>query len=214
MDLAWNGKSCAPFEVLRASVAKDSRLVESYVRGADLVANYSQSPTRAVAPHFYWRATYDAKAEAAGIESVISIQTDLLDSQPLSMVESFAIGVRLFHAPKLEPEAFTERTTKRWGNYPLFAADSVTNLIVLRHEQLGISYAELVHPSDFDLSQLEFRLDGRSGLKSMLFSKPHLEKGVIRRARICGWFLPAKNDLAVAAELAKQFVEEPLPLTT
>jgi hypothetical protein len=40
------------------------------------------------------------------------------------------------------------------------------------------------------------------------------KKGVIRRARIAGWFLPLANDLAAAAALAQAFVGEPLPLTT
>jgi hypothetical protein len=47
----------------------------------------------------------------------------------------------------------------------------------------------------------------------MLFPE-RLEKGVIRLARICGWFMPAENDLATAVELAKRFVAEPPPLTT
>jgi hypothetical protein len=41
----------------------------------------------------------------------------------------------------------------------------------------------------------------------------HLEKGVIRRGRVCGWFMPAENDLETAVALARQFVAEPLPLT-
>jgi hypothetical protein len=110
----------------------------------------------------------------------------------------------------LEARAFAECNANQWLN----AADSPTNLVVLRHDLLGISYAEIVHPSDLDSLQLVLRQDGRAGAKSVLFQKPQLEKGVIRRARICGWFLPAENDLAVAVELARQFIEEPFPLTT
>jgi hypothetical protein len=207
-DLAWRGRSCTAFEVLRPRVAPDTQLVESYVRGADLVANFTQSVTCAVAPHYYWRARNIASFEAAGIEMVVSVQTDLLESQPGSVVRSLAQGVRLFHAARLEPRAFAEHG----ANQPL-SSESATNLVVFRHDQLGISYAELVHPSDLESFQLAFRQDGRSGTISVLFQKPQLEKGVIRRARICGWFLPAENDLAVAVELARQFIDEPLPLT-
>jgi hypothetical protein len=211
MDLAWNGKSCDPFEVLCANVAKDARVVESYVRGADLVVNYSQSPGSAVAPHFYWRADFASEVEAARIEMVVSVQTNLLDSRPGALVRSFSRGARLFHACRLESQALVEVSE----NHLFSPAESQTHLVILRHEPLGVSYAELVHPSDLEsLQLLLFQHDGRTSTMSMLFQKPQLEKGVIRRARICGWFLPTENDLAVAVELAKQFVDEPVPLTT
>lgn len=210
LDLAWRGRSCAAFEVLRTIVAPDTRVVESYVRYADLVVNYTQSAACAVAPQFYWRARYITETDAVAIETIVSLQTNLLESLPSSMIRSLAKNARLFHAPRLDAGAFTLRSE----NHLLSAVESQTHLVVLRHESLGISYAEMVHPSDFESLLLKFQADDHSGTFSILFQKPHLEKGVIRRARICGWFLPAENDLAVAVELAKQFIDEPLPLTT
>ena len=49
-------------------------------------------------------------------------------------------------------------------------------------------------------------------LRATLFPE-RLEKGVIRRGRVCGWFMPVENDLETAVRLARAFVEEPLPLT-
>jgi hypothetical protein len=84
-------------------------------------------------------------------------------------------------------------------------------LFVFRQPELGLSYAEMVHPTDFVSAEANGRPP--TCVRSTLFPEG-LEKGVIRRARICGWFLPTENDLETAVELAKQFVDEPLPLTT
>jgi len=70
----------------------------------------------------------------------------------------------------------------------------------------------MVHPSDF--AGASVALDGRQPMvvNSTLFPE-RLEKGVIRRGRICGWLMPVENDLATATILARSFVDEPLPLT-
>jgi hypothetical protein len=89
-------------------------------------------------------------------------------------------------------------------------------LFVFRKSEQDFSYAELVHPTDFHSAVVNegcgpFEESGP--LRAQLFPE-RLEKGVIRRARICGWFMPAENDLETAVTLAKRFVDEPLPLTT
>ena len=73
----------------------------------------------------------------------------------------------------------------------------------------------MAHPTDFVSTELTHQdhMHGWNFFATKLLAE-RLEKGVIRRARICGWFLPAENDLSVAVELAKQFIDEPLPLTT
>jgi hypothetical protein len=70
----------------------------------------------------------------------------------------------------------------------------------------------MVHPSDFVTAQVQWNESGSPMVSATLFPES-LEKGVIRRARLSGWFLPAENDLQAAVELAKRFVNEPLPLT-
>jgi hypothetical protein len=207
-DLEWCGKSCTSFEVLRCGVPPDARIIERYVRGGDFVVSCSQSAAGDVARDYYWRARFFKEFDAARIELVVSAQTSLLDSRPGSFVRSHAQGVRMFHASHLEAEAYTEHVRSHRFHH----TESQTHLVVLRHEPLGVSYAEMIHPSDFEYMQLKFSPDGHSEIRSVLQSEP-LEKGVIRRARICGWFMPAENDLATAVELARQFIDEPLPLT-
>lgn len=190
------------------------KLDEAYVRGADLVATYAKTPPYHVAPQVYWRATWIAAWNAVKLELVLSVQTDLLDSQPRTTIESGGQATSLWLAEELAPGEFREWSP---GDPPTFrSSPALPQLYVIRREEAGFSYAELVHPSDFVAASIDADL-GTTGdifsVRSTLFPE-RLEKGVIRRARVCGWFLPRENDLAATAELAREFVAEPLPLTT
>jgi hypothetical protein len=181
---------------------------ERYVRGSDFVATYAKSDEFPVAPQFYWRACLHEAFSAVQVQMILSVQTDLLDSHPEASVNSFAIESRLFHAPTLQIDSFREVSDS-----VLYEADAGReHLFVFRNEALDLSYAQMVHPTDFVAVQIQMN-ESRPPLVSVTLFPESLEKGVIRRARISGWFLPAENDLAAAVELAKQFVHEPLPLT-
>ncbi len=156
---------------------------ECYIRGSDLVASFERPGPLAAVPHVYWRVRHDKAARAVGVELIVSMRTDLLDSEPQTHVVT-----ELSHAT-IRPE-------------PLRILDLSG----------GISYFQIVHPDD--LFAVEERHAGdRYRITTTLFPE-RLEKGVIRRARICGWFLPSDSDLAVAVELAREFIAEPPPLTT
>jgi hypothetical protein len=184
---------------------------ERYVRGCDFIATYARTDDFPVAPQFYWRAAQHASHSAVQIQMILSVQTDLLDSHPEASVNSFALESQLFHASKLHAAAFEELMSSN----ALAASGggaSREHLFVFRNENLGLSYAQMVHPSDF--VAVDWRVEqSRPPLVSSTLFPESLEKGVIRRARISGWFLPAENDLAAAVQLAQQFVDEPLPLT-
>ncbi len=209
-EIIWNRQLalCRPLQLL----CNEGPRVEAYIRGNDLVSTY-ESRLPHGAPQIYWR-LHAGSPPAIGVEVVLSMRTELLDSQPLSAVDSMAADVRAFHSTSLDATDFApvdfDGAPHRWTS-----ADAATHLFALRSERLKMTYAEMVHPSDFVsavLSKPEPEIDSWH-LKSVLFPES-LEKGVIRRARICGWFLPAENDLAVAVQLARKFIEEPLPLTT
>jgi len=183
---------------------------EQYVRGRDLVASYVRTDGYPFAPHFYWRATHHASVGAVQIEMILSVQTDLLDSHPEASIHSFGLKSQLFAACGLKEQQFDEVDRQR-ESISFDSRDCNEHLLLFRNEAFNVSYAELFHPSDF--------VERRATLKneswfceSVLFPE-RLEKGVIRRARISGWFLPAENDLATAVKLARQFIDEPLPLT-
>ena len=79
-----------------------------------------------------------------------------------------------------------------------------------------LCYAEMVHPDDFQNSELTTATDERGPvwtLRHLLFPE-NLEKGVILRARVlAAWF---KRDDAAhgAAQLFRDFSASALPLTT
>jgi hypothetical protein len=75
------------------------------------------------------------------------------------------------------------------------------------------SYAEMVHPADFAGASLELRGEELLRFSHPLFAE-RLEKGVIRRVRLCGVFLPRDRDLEKASAIYRNFIAEPLPLTT
>ena len=210
-DLAWSGKAAYGWAPLQLICGADRR-IESYVRGGDLISTYESNGPQGT-PQVYWRLHCDDHRPMVGIEVVLSMRTDLLDGIPLSAVDTLVSGATLYHALALDVAAFAP--LRHGKSRSIDAAQSTTHLFVLRDKNLGLSYAEMVHPTDFAsvvISSPESAVESWH-IKSMLFPE-RLEKGVIRRGRICGWFLPRENDLAVAVELARQFIDEPLPLTT
>jgi hypothetical protein len=213
LKAAWNGRT-ADFHVLQLRpplVELPGReLIESYVRGSDLVATFERRPPVTVAPQIYWRARYHPPLSAAALEVVISMHTDLLDSEPYSAVDSVGSNCELWHSTIMDREGFERYTSQ--GPIHFTASESQTHLFVFRSGEL--SYVEMVHPADFVAAEVDFRGEALGSLRvrSLLFPE-RLEKGVIRRGRVCGWFMPAENDLVNAVELARHFVDEALPLT-
>jgi hypothetical protein len=200
LEKTWFNTPCDELAVLQLAAplterAPTSELVDSFVRGSDLVASYARTPPLTVAPQIYWRASFHESLSAVGIEIVLSMHTDLLDSQPFSTINSIGFDCELFHAEELDSPSFGQLTETQAP--ARFDADhSSQNLFVLRNRRLGISYAEMVHPGDFVAAEIDFRGEkfGSYQIHSLFFPE-RLEKGVIRRGRICGWFLPAENDL-------------------
>jgi hypothetical protein len=158
-------------------------ITECYIRGSDLVTSFERPGPLAAVPHVYWRVRHGNAARAVGIELIVSMRTDLLDSEPQTHVVT-----ELSHA------------TIRYEPFRMLDLPG------------GVSFFQIVHPDDLFAVE-ERRIGDRYRIRATLFPE-RLEKGVIRRARICGWFLPSDSDLAVAVELAREFIAEPPPLTT
>jgi len=213
----WNGTPIDSFQVLftRGPSAETLCLVldDWHVRGNDLVATFQKLPPDQIAPEISWRASLLRESSAVKLEMMLSVRTDLLDSAPLVTVNSFHRGGQLLTSHSLARPDFQTDGQDGDSNEIAVDRDSNEHLFLLRDQQRGVSYAQMTHPSDFYSAGIDH--DSISGLwhvRESLFPE-RLEKGVIRRGRICGWFLPVKNDEAAAVELAKQFIAEPLPLT-
>jgi hypothetical protein len=221
---SWNGRGLEALSILSAApplaAQKPVSPAETYVRGNDLVCRFAPTESDRITPELYWRADYDSKFLAARIELVYSVHTELLDSRPQAKIGSLARSGPLWFATALEHGGF--KSFDQSAREQSFSSElSAIHLTVLRNEDIGLSYAEMVHPTDYLGRTIRYlprdvSIPGQPAtlcLESLLFSSA-LEKGVIRRARICGWFMPVENDLETAVELAKRFVDEPLPLTT
>lgn len=186
-------------------------LSEAYIRGFDLVATYAPLPPFTIQPQIYWRLRQAPARDAYGVELILSVQTSQLDSEPFMPVSSQFTGI-------------TSITTwKRGGNsqsrqvseLPLTfrSAEGAEGMIGFESRNLrGHVYVEMVHPSDFHTVTIESASDGKVRVVTENF-REHLEKGVIRRARICGWFLTQADWKNAAWELFDAFRSEPAPLT-
>ena len=214
----WRETVVDNFQVLftRGPSAETLRLVleEWYVRGNDLVASFEKMPPDRISPQIAWHAEFLNGYSAVKLEMTLSVRTELLDSAPLVTVNSFHRSGRMLCADSLHVNHFQFVAPGTCGVELIEGEAGKEHLFLFRDEERGLSYAQMTHPSDFHSSRIDN--DRESGLwhfQESLFPG-RLEKGVIRRGRICGWFLPVENDLATAVELARQFVDEPLPLTT
>ena len=184
-------------------------VAERYVRGSDFIASCRPAGNQRITPQAYWRAAYHREMQAARIELMLSAQTDLLDSGPTWRVSSFVRDASLYHClPGQAAEC--EDVTRAVRTFD--ASTSMEHLFVFRIPTLDITYAQMVHPTDFATADVVCDGTPLQTLNTTLFPD-RLEKGVIRRGRICGWFLPGKDDLEKAVQLARDFVHEPLPLT-
>src|SRR5262245_24797470 len=73
-----------------------TQISERYVRGSDLVEVYEKKPPQHLAPQFYWRARFHERLPAVQLEAILSVQTDLLDSDPESNVASRVTASDIF----------------------------------------------------------------------------------------------------------------------
>jgi hypothetical protein len=184
-------------------------VAERFVRGNDFVVSCLPAGQHRITPHVYWRAAFRREVNAARVELVLSAQTDLLDSGPTWHINSFVREAALSHCSIQGPRQVEDVSA---AVRTFDAATSSEHLFLFRVPSLGISYAQMVHPSDFAGANVALNGTQPMVVTSTLFPE-RLEKGVIRRGRICGWIMPIQNDLETAVQLAREFVEEPLPLT-
>jgi hypothetical protein len=207
----WNGRPVEGVFLASAGPGKQlehCEIDDLYTRGNDLIANYRSAGRDRIARQVYWRGSELGPSSSVAIELVLSVYTELLDSAPELSITSYLSDAMLYVAVDLGDPRFQDvQSAARFDR-----TSCSTPLFLFRSTRLGLSYAQMVHPSDFVSSEVSFDGPQPLFLDTTLFPE-RLEKGVIRRGRICGWFLPAENDLETAVQLAKEFVNEPLPLT-
>jgi hypothetical protein len=197
---------------VRELVAANRLPLEVYTRGSDLVATYAASETRNIQTQIYWRAVDAASSYgAAGLELILSAQTHLLDSRPTLTTQSVLPTGPVLGLSGDSAEPLREVAIGPSGKMEFDAAQPMP-LFLFQPQGADYSYLEMVQPSDYAGASLERRGETLR-LVNQLFPE-RLEKGVIRRARLCGLFLPRANDVEHALTAYRAFINEPLPLTT
>ncbi len=189
-----------------------SGVSETYVRGADLVATYATTHEGQFRPQVYW--SYRRISTSAGIELTLSMQTELLDSDPTLTTTTELPAGQLLQASATEPIRFTEPVVQQDPS-SCAAQQQDASLLLYRFPDCPVTYIEMVYPSDLGCYWLSEHPTERGGWRcgSRLIEE-RLEKGVIRRARIASWFLPREHDESTAIALFQDFLHAPPPLTT
>ena len=187
---------------------------EGFARGADLVVQYAPSANRHYSCHVCWKLIDWQQAGAAGVEAVVSVETALLLTDAAMSVGSAVSSTEILYlAADGTRQPVWDSTADQ---HSATSADQLhqPGLLLYRLPEGIGSYAEMVHPNDFSTGQVQPPGAGQSHARSVfpLFDE-QLEKGVIRRARVRGMFLPTQNDEARALECYRQFAASPTPLS-
>jgi len=206
---------------LPSSDAQGDRLVEAYLRGDDLVATYAEpgftSPaggSSAFRWQVYWRACAARFPRAlAAIETIVSVQTGLLDSWPQLTLRSTipAAEVAVWRIDAGRNDCNCERIAPGVATTTISAAEG-WGCFGFRLAGSSACYLETIHPADFDSSAVASAPANRFALRHTLF-RERLEKGVILRSRALGLVLPDWPTSAAIAEIHAALADEALPLT-
>ena len=185
------------FIQLKMGLEKES-VAEVYHRGDDLIALYHSDSQRQATPQLYWRML--EHRGAMGIETIISLQTDLLDSRcPI-------------HTSTKMANTLTAKALTQEGQWE--PPHSVLNAkAILVQLSSSISYLEIVHPTDLMNTLVQDGTEAAIAWEHTVLDL-QLEKGVIRRARLQSWWLHDDSELELTNELIDRFSESTPPLTT
>ncbi len=184
-------------------------------RGPDLVVDYRMSKVPEFTWQVYWRALtgLDSRNVLGGVELILSVQTELLDSDPRMIVESHLSNSRMLRVDGSQPTS-AEAIEIDVSDISSPVKLNPPGILLCRPCEASFSYLELVHPSDF--IDLEIACASRElseyASRFTMFEAP-LEKGVIRRGRLRGLLLSRDDDVASARSCYEQFTASPIPLT-
>jgi hypothetical protein len=190
-------------QISEPSTEESEKQLTAYIRESDLIATYGKQVNQENHAEIMWRhMTSTNKTQSrVGVEVVATLQTDKL----------------------YQPAILTSQTMLTCDNITTYASegtwlDSKTSaptantIAILCHFSNGASYLEIAHPMDAH----GFTLDcsDESTRWEFLLLDQNIEKGVIRRARIQGWWCRELLTQDTANELIENLANSPLPLTT
>jgi hypothetical protein len=199
----------ALFQVATAA----SATAEYFDRGTDLVATYEEAGLRDLRIQVYWRIVDRSLVEptTAAVDLILSVQTSRPEIYPTFSVSSLLRSSENQRLLASETAQFTACGESTDGI--AFSASEGPGCFLFRGAS-RFSYAEMVHPADFQKSRLTYfgKRTGQSQLMHWFFDRP-LEKGVILRSRLRGLFVPRDRDMELTAAEYRRFAASEPPLT-
>ena len=241
LDLQQPGAGIAPtrsdrrFESLRRLLGVELEPgplspADAYVREGDLVVTYAQTDERPMRVQIYWRAGQGGATGPAAdltvdhlptIDLQVSVQTSLLGvPTPVTVASQLQVAEVL----RLVDEKASRFEPLEWSARLSLEAAPGGGCLLLRPPTGDWSYAEMIHPADFERAELTVapaapaadrdpsEVDREVVLTRHLFPDS-LEKGVILRGRLRGVFLPRRDDLRLLSACYASFLSMPPPLT-
>jgi hypothetical protein len=219
----WQGANPLQIHTFDPSVMGQPKCENIYLRGPDLVLSYRMSRVPELSWQVYWRALASEEEMFDGVELILSVQTDLLETSPRLMIESQLATSQLLQLKfdesarpvELVHSSSNEATWVEIAGTPPSARVDPPGLLLYRPSGAAHSYLEMIHPSDFAGLEVSWNTSDppQSTARFLLFDEP-LEKGVIRRGRLRTMVLPRADDLATAQACYRCFAESAIPLTT
>jgi len=195
-----------------ASDVNTLQRVDAYQRLGDIVASYEGGSPGEVRKQIYWRALPTRSPSAlAAFELVVSLQTQLLDLYPTVEVTTTLPAHSLWQLAELEEPKLQQLRLKK-GDRLKIEAGARPSCFLVRLPGHAYSYAEMLPPADFHAAQMHFATSGQLQIRQHI-AAGRLEKGVIRRARVRGVFLPRRRDASAAIAWYRDLLASPLPLT-
>lgn len=199
--------------MMQILAADDSELAlqrtDTYLRGTDLIACY-ENTAHQVRLQVYWRALPATEHAIGGVELVVSVNTECWVREPRLQVGSQvrANEVRLVtdHETPSRHLAVADTWTETSGN--------LGGALLYRSPEQP-TFLEMIDPGEYTRLTLAPATtpDGDKVSSRFRVFEDRLEKGVIRRVRLRGLFLPRQSDTTAALACYRAFRESELPLT-
>jgi hypothetical protein len=193
---------------------------EFFSRGNDLIAIYSERPDHPFRAQIYWRLIAAPFADSdveelrriAALELILSIQTSLLDSDPGLEVATELATRKASQLVDPASAHFLDLTAS--ATPTSLGPETGAGCFQVPLADGRLTYIEMIHPADFHRATLASRIPDAPVLRlaHRLFPQ-RLEKGVILRSRLRGFFAPARIAQSAIAQAYDEFAVSEPPLT-
>ncbi len=197
------------------TLARDlKRATETYCRGRDLITRYRADETDPIDREIYWRLVDDADFDGnvTSVETIYSLQTDLLDCSPQPSTPSvFRSGSPQWYRVGVDANGEIEWHECGWDDACFASGEAEGRVACLLKSETGRSSLQTVFPADLRGIEISTTAD-QTEIHWHLRSE-FLEKGVIRRLRMLTVLGGIESSDQELLDAASRFYTSDLPLT-